>query len=36
MASWMDAVIVTMIAIGVSVLVGVLGYWADKKGSEDH
>ncbi len=36
MASWTDAVIVTLIAIGVSVLVGVLGYCADKKGSEDH
>ena len=36
MATWTDALIVTLIAIGATVLVGVLGYLADKKGTEDH
>ena len=36
MASWTDAVIVTLIAIGAAVLVGVLGSLAEKKGTEDH
>jgi hypothetical protein len=30
-----DVVIVTLIAIGAVVLVGVLGYLIDKKGAED-
>ena len=30
-----DIVIVTLIAIGAVVLVGVLGYLIDKKGAED-
>jgi len=34
MASWTDAVIVTLIAIGVSALVGVLGYLIEKKGTQ--
>jgi hypothetical protein len=30
MATWVDGVIVSLIAIGASVLVGLLGYFADK------
>jgi len=35
MVGWTDIVIVSLIAIGAVVLVGVLGYLIDKKGSED-
>lgn len=35
MISWTDAIIVTVIAVGTAVLVGVLGYILDKKGTED-
>ena len=30
MATWVDGVIVSLIAIGASLLVGLLGYLADK------
>jgi hypothetical protein len=35
MAGWMDVVIVSLITIGAVVLVGVLGYVIEKKGTED-
>jgi len=35
MAGWTDAVIVSLIAIGSVVLVGILGYLIEKKGAED-
>jgi hypothetical protein len=35
MAGWTDAVIVSLIAIGTVVLVGILGYLIEKKGAED-
>lgn len=35
MAGWIDAVIVSLIAIGASVLVGLLGYFADKSGDPE-
>ena len=35
MISWTDAVIVTLIAIGASVLVGVLGYFIDKNEKQE-
>jgi len=35
MAGWTDALIVTLIAIGTVVLVGILGYLIEKKGTED-
>ena len=35
MAGWTDAVIVSLIAIGSVVLMGILGYLIEKKGAED-
>jgi hypothetical protein len=35
MVGWTDVVIVTLIAIGAVVLVGVLGYVIDKKGTQE-
>jgi hypothetical protein len=35
MMGWADVVIVSLIAIGAVVLVGVLGYLIEKKGAED-
>ncbi len=35
MVGLVDVVIVTLLAIGASVLVGVLGYLIDKTGAED-
>lgn len=35
MGTWKDAVIVTLIAIGASVLVGFLGFLADKSGEPE-
>jgi hypothetical protein len=35
MVGLIDVVFVTLIAIGAAVLVGVLGYLIDKKGTED-
>ncbi len=35
MVGWTDIVIVSLIALGSVVLVGVLGYLIDKKGAED-
>lgn len=35
MGTWKDAVIVTLIAIGASILVGLLGYFADKTGEPE-
>ena len=34
MAGWTDAVIVTLIAIGATVLIGVLGYLIEKSSDE--
>ncbi len=34
MATWVDGVIVSLIAIGATVLVGVLGYLTDKNSEE--
>jgi len=33
MATWVDAVIVSLIALGSVVLIGILGYFADKSGT---
>jgi len=35
MGTWKDAVIVTLIAIGSSILVGLLGFFADKGGEPE-
>lgn len=35
MGTWKDAVIVTLIAIGCSILVGLLGFFADKSGEPE-
>jgi hypothetical protein len=35
MVGLLDVVLVTLIAIGAAVLVGVLGYLIEKKGAED-
>ena len=35
MGTWKDAVIVTLIAIGSSILVGLLGFFADKTGDPE-
>jgi hypothetical protein len=35
MVGWTDVVIVSLIAVGAVVLVGVLGYLIEKKGTED-
>jgi hypothetical protein len=35
MVGWIDVVIVTLIAIGAVVLVGILGYLIDKKGAQE-
>jgi len=35
MAGWIDAIIVTLIAIGSVVVIGILGYLIEKKGAED-
>ena len=35
MMGWTDVVIVSLLALGAVVLVGVLGYLIEKKGSED-
>jgi hypothetical protein len=35
MVGWTDVVIVTLIAIGAVVLVGVLGYLIDTKGTQE-
>lgn len=34
MQTWVDGIIVSVLAIAASVVVGVLGYWADKSGEE--
>jgi hypothetical protein len=35
MAGWLDAVIVSLIAIGSVVVIGVLGYLIEKKGPHE-
>jgi len=35
MMGWTDVVIVSLLALGAVVVVGVLGYLIEKKGSED-
>jgi hypothetical protein len=35
MMEWTDVVIVCLLAIGAVVLVGILGYLIEKKGTED-
>ena len=35
MAAWTDAVIVTLIAIGAVVVIGILGYLIEKKGAQE-
>ena len=35
MAAWTDAIIVTLISMGAVVLVGILGYLIEKKGTEE-
>jgi len=35
MAGWIDAIIVTLIAIGSDVVIGILGYLIEKKGAQE-
>ena len=35
MISWTDAIIVTLLAVGTAVLVGVLGYLIDKNSAQE-
>jgi hypothetical protein len=35
MTSWTDAVIVSLLTVGAVVLIGVLGYLIEKKGTKD-
>ena len=35
MAGWLDAVIVSLIALGSVVVVGILGYLIEKKGAQE-